>query len=409
MIRLLRPLTSRRATAICCALATFCATELKAAPDTVDTTFAASAGQAFDKTDFGGVASVLVQPDGKILFGSNEMSAYSGTLQIPLIRFNPDGTLDHTFFADNDPDGKGTGIYYTAAGWPEVHALGLQSDGKIIAAGVMQGMNDGTNNFSSQSIVRIHPNGGVDTSFQTAGTLPWPIGGFNYIEDVTVTPDNKIYCVGGFGGIYNALYAGNTVRYGIARLNADGSLDTGFNINPTEFGVPSGAANVRGFFGQAAPDAAGNVYVVGYFEWGAGFPAAGTVRVFARLFPNGSRDVSFAPAVPASVTRVTGVVVEASGNIMALGSIGNPTTDGYMARFTPTGALDGTFSLAAGLGVVDARPLQRGPNGKYLLAKGSGPTAPRDNLIRINSNGSLDASFNASAAYVSDSNKDAFF
>jgi len=382
---------------------------LSAAPDTVDTTFAASAGQFFDASDYGGIASVLVQPDGKIVFGSNEMSANGGTLRVPLVRINPDGTTDNTFFADNEPNGAGAGIYYAGQGWSEVHALGIQSDGKIIAAGVLQGMNDGTNNFSSNSIVRINPDGTVDPTLKTAGTLPWPVGGFNFIEDVTITPDDKIYCVGGFGGIYSALYASSTVRHGIARLNADGSLDTGFNINPAEFGVPGGAANIRGFFGQAAPDASGDVYVVGYFEWGAPYPADGTVKVFARLNSDGSRDFGFNPAVPANVEGITGVVVEPSGSVTVLGSIGDPATDGYMGRFTPSGAVDGSFNFAGGLGIIDARPLQRDPNGKYLLARSSGAGNFRDNLVRLNADGSLDPSFNASSAYVSDTNKKSSF
>lgn len=44
-----------------------------ASPDTVDSTFAGSAGQIFDPTQFGGVASSIVQSDGKVIFGSNEM------------------------------------------------------------------------------------------------------------------------------------------------------------------------------------------------------------------------------------------------------------------------------------------------------------------------------------------------
>jgi uncharacterized delta-60 repeat protein len=247
---------------------------LSGAPDTVDPNFASTAGQVFDPSDFGGISSVLVQPDGRILFGSNEMSAHGGTKQISLIRFHPDGALDTDFFSDNDPEGRGTGIFFTDPGWPEGHALGLQSDGKIIAAGTMQGMDDGTNTFTSNSIVRINPSGTVDTSFQTSGTVPWPTGGFNYIEDVTVMPDDKIYCVGAYGGFRSP---GFIQRYGIARINADGSVDTGFQINPAEFGVPAGVSNLRGFFTQASPDGSGDVYVVGSLERGPAFPIGGSV------------------------------------------------------------------------------------------------------------------------------------
>ncbi len=89
-----------------------------AAPDTVDQNFANTAGQVFEPQRYGGVASVIIQPDGKILFGSNEMpgTVNGNTLQLPLIRFNPDGSVDNTFYADNDQNGSNGGIYYDGQG-----------------------------------------------------------------------------------------------------------------------------------------------------------------------------------------------------------------------------------------------------------------------------------------------------
>lgn len=94
-------------------LAALAALPLYSAPDTVDTTFASTAGQIFDESAFGGISSSLIQPDGKILFGSNEMPALVGgtPLALPLTRFNPDGSVDHTFHADNEPNGSDSGIY----------------------------------------------------------------------------------------------------------------------------------------------------------------------------------------------------------------------------------------------------------------------------------------------------------
>jgi len=176
---------------------------------------------------------VLVQPDGKTLFGSNEMqgNVNGNPLALPLIRFNPDGTVDNTFFADNQASGSDSGIYYENEGWPEVHALGLLSDGKIVAAGVMQGVRTGTfanpgTFLQSNSIVRFNPDGTIDTTFQTAGTTPWPTGGLNYIEHVVIQPDDKTLALGGFGGFRNTFLGVTIIRYGIARLNVDGSVDT---------------------------------------------------------------------------------------------------------------------------------------------------------------------------------------
>jgi len=88
------------------------APSLHAAPDTLDAAFVASAGQVFLPNHYGGVASVLVQPD---VFGSNEMrgTVNGNPLQMPLIRFNPDGPVDNTFYADNEPTGSDGGFITT--------------------------------------------------------------------------------------------------------------------------------------------------------------------------------------------------------------------------------------------------------------------------------------------------------
>lgn len=378
-----------------------------AAPNTVDANFANTAGQVFQPNHYGGVASVLVQPDGKIIVGSNEMpgTVNGNLLQLPLIRFNSDGTVDNTFFADNDPNGSNGGIYYDGQGWSEVHAIGLLSDGKIVAAGVMQGVRTGTvaspgTFLQSNSIVRFNADGTIDTTFQTAGTTAWPTGGLNYIEDVTIQPDDKIIAVGGFGGFRNSFSSPTQTRYGIARLNLDGSVDTTFQINPADFGVPAGASQLRAQFRQAAIDSAGRILVAGYFEWGPAYPATGTVHVLARLNPDGSRDTTFAPVIPPAVTEFDNVVVEPSGNIMVIGSLGQSTTTSWMKRFFPDGSPDTSFTLDLSLGPVRGRPLQIDAAGRYLLATRNSPSTYQDKLVRVLNNGTLDSTFTAVSNYV---------
>ncbi|MCU0781070.1 MAG: hypothetical protein MUF04_08215, partial [Akkermansiaceae bacterium] len=377
------------------------------APDTVDGVFAGSAGQVFQPNAYGGIASVLVQPDGKILFGSNEMPGTVGgtPLQLPLVRFHPDGSVDNTFFADNEPTGSDAGIYYDGQGWSEVHALGLLSDGKIVAAGVMQGVRTGTVAnpgviHQANSIVRFNPDGTIDTTFQTAGTIPWPTGGLNFIEDVTIQPDDKTIAVGGFGGFRDSFGLPAVIRYGIARLHVAGTVDTGFQIDPAEFGVPAGVVNLRAQFRQAAVDSAGRVLVVGYFEWGPAWPVTGSLHVFARLNPDGSRDSSFAPSIPSSVTAFENVVVEPSGKIVVVGSLGQNAATSWMARYHPDGSPDPSFVLDPSLGPVRGRPLQVDAAGRYLMNTRSSATTYQDRLVRLLPNGALDPSFDAVSNYV---------
>jgi uncharacterized delta-60 repeat protein len=360
----------------------------KAAPDTLDAGFTANAGSVYVANDYGSVASIFVQPDGKILVGSNEMgSTLPGGLQVPLVRFNPDGTVDNTFYADADPNGGGQGIVFIGSGWPEVMALGVQSDGKIIAGGVMTGMNDGTNNVSpSNSLVRINPNGTADPTFDNSGLTQTATGNLNYVEDLFVEADDKVFLTGSFGGVRNKSFV-TTTRYGLARLNADGSLDTGFQIDPTQFGVPAGASLIRGSFYQTARDASGKYYIGGELTWNSG-----STKVLARLFPNGQRDTSFAPAgLPNALW--TGLALTADGNLMIVGQpVSGPTP---MLRLNPDGSVDSGFSLAGGLGNFAARPLQIDTAGRMLI-----DDYPGSQLRRLNANGSLDATFNASCSWT---------
>jgi uncharacterized delta-60 repeat protein len=349
--------------------------------------FAGSAGQIFDSTDFGGIASSIVQPDGKVIFGSNEMSATVpglGARQIPLIRLNPDGTVDTIYGADNNPDGEGTGIVYVGPGWSEIQALALQPDGKLIAAGVMTGYTEpGTlQNFGGMSIVRFNADGTPDGTFTTRGTVA--AGGFDYINDVEVQPDGKIMVAGGFNGIRNA---NNTLfgRKGIARLNADGSVDTSFAINPADFGA---ASSQYGFFRDVEISPDGKLYVIG--EFFTGFTT--DLVVFARLNADGSRDTTFQPVIPADVENLEAVDLDASGRVVMTGSSANLSV-GYMQRFFANGAVDSSFNLDPSLTRASNEQLEETATGQYYLATSNLGFA--DRLVRINSDGSLDPSFNA--------------
>ncbi|MCH7224711.1 immunoglobulin domain-containing protein [Haloferula sp. A504] len=373
-------------TLVLAATATFLNHSLHAAPDTVDSTFA-SALYRNTENDFGSVASLLVLPDGSILVGSNEMATTleaPDNLQAPLLRLNPDGSVADDYFADDDPDGEGEGIVFVGSGWPEVMALGRQSDGKIIAGGVMTGMNDGTTNVVSRSIVRIHADGTADGSFQSAGTIG-SFNGLNYINHLIIDPDDKIVVGGGFRGIQNQGEGFFTQRQGIARLNADGSLDTGFVLDPVDFGISPGfSSSVSIVIYQVGRDAAGNYYVVGEIS-GAGLP----VQVFARLFPDGSRDFSFAPDLPEA--RWNSVDLDTQGRITVTGLVDFNPTVAY--RVFADGSIDNSFNLAMGLGAFQAQPLEIDTAGRFIYRSGA-------TLGRILADGSVDPSFTPTASWV---------
>ncbi len=161
---------------------------------------------SFD-TDFGrgigasgSVLAFVLKPDGKVLIGGG-FTSYDGKLRGGIARLNVDGSLDTSFDPGTGADGS-------------VHTLALQSDGKMLIGGSFTSY-DGV---SRNRIARLNTDGSLDTSFD-------PGSGANnhYVQSLALQPDGKVL-VGGWFTSYNA-----TPRNRIARLNVDGSLDTSFD------------------------------------------------------------------------------------------------------------------------------------------------------------------------------------
>jgi uncharacterized delta-60 repeat protein len=237
-------------------------------------------------------ATIAVQPDGKILVGGNAALA-SNTDGTGLARLNSDGSFDTSFH----PDTLGT----NGGDYAVINSLVLQSDGKILAGGYFV-----QSDVPYGLLMRLDANGSRDTNFAETR------GGGAGVAAIVPQPDGKIlaggwYGTGGWltrlstngnadptftggsgaGGAINSvliqsngkiLVAGTFTSFNgtncnhIARLNANGSLDTNFNVGAGVNGVVSAAA--------LQPD--GNVLVAGNF-----ITANGAVRPrIARLYGN---------------------------------------------------------------------------------------------------------------------------
>jgi uncharacterized delta-60 repeat protein len=94
-----------------------------------------------------------------------------------------------------------------------VRSVAVQSDGKVLIGGSF-----GTYNGTSRGFVaRLNSDGSLDTGFLATGA-----GANDIVTSVAVQSDGKVL-IGGSFGTYNG-----TSRGFVARLNSDGSLDTGF-------------------------------------------------------------------------------------------------------------------------------------------------------------------------------------
>jgi uncharacterized delta-60 repeat protein len=171
--------------------------KVQAAPGDVDTTF--NPGFGADAP----IHAIAVQPDGKLVLGGEFYYLALSNL-VHIGRLNADGSLDKTFNVGSGAQGPGAS---------SVYALALQQDGRILLGGAFSTFN-GTNR---SGIARLNSDGSLDGTFN-------PGSGVNgAVWAIAQLPNNKLIIGGSF------ISVNETNRNGIARLNADGSLDLSFN------------------------------------------------------------------------------------------------------------------------------------------------------------------------------------
>ncbi len=146
-----------------------------------------------------------------------------------------------------------------------VTAIAKQPDNKIIVGGLFTSYN-GT---SYKSLVRLKPNGTIDSTFHV-GT-----NGINgTIKSIYVLPDTSIIVAGGISMV------NTTSVYGIVKLDKNGNIDPSFNIsNSLDGGINAMDVDVL----------TGKIYIGGNFTTVNGTPS----KHIARLLPNGDLDNSF--------------------------------------------------------------------------------------------------------------------
>ncbi len=153
---------------------------------------------------------VAVQPDGKIVVAGQRYSA--GFNDAAVVRYNSDGSPDSSF---------GTGgkvVVPVVADNDMALAMALQPDGKIVLTGPAT-----VAGYRDFAFVRLNPNGSLDTGFDGDGILIMPISPGDDIPRGLITQsDGKLLAVG-------EAYVGSTYDFALARLNTDGSPDTGFD------------------------------------------------------------------------------------------------------------------------------------------------------------------------------------
>jgi uncharacterized delta-60 repeat protein len=209
------------------------------------------------------------------------------------------------------------------------------------------------------------------------------------ITVIVTQPDGKIL----IGGVFTTVAPNGGApvpRNGIARLNADGTLDTVFD--PNALSGPGG-----GIVLSIALQADGKILVGGFFS-----AIGGQLRNYlARLDPVTGLADSFNP-VPND--QVFAIAVQADGKILAGGyfttltpNSGATVTRNRIARLEKDGRVDQTLNLNVVGSLLLATAVQ--PDGKILIGGGFTRVLGvlRNNIARLNTDGTLDLAFNPTA------------
>jgi uncharacterized delta-60 repeat protein len=253
----------------------------------------------------------------------------------------------------------------------DVQTLAVQTNGQIIAAGLFFDIN-GTPN--SLGIARLNTNGSVDAAFNPGTSVDFGI------SSVAVQPDGKIIIGGGF-----TMYQGMS-RNGIARINVDGTLDTGFTPG----------TGVNDIINSVALQSDGKVIIAGAFTVYNGTNRNG----IARVNTNGTLDLTFNPGTGLDFAADS-VLVQSDNQILLAGGFVhyNGTQRRGVARINSAdGSLDMTFDPGASVDNL-VRVVSVQPDGKAIIG-GDFATfnaVSRNGIARLSLNGTLDTSFNPGA------------
>lgn len=297
------------------------------------------------------VKDIIIQPDGKIIIGG-DFSNYNTNVAKSLARINTDGSFDDTFQI-------GTG----ANGY--VSSFTTQSDGKILVCGNFTTFNG----ISKNRIIRLNANGTADPTF-VIGT-----GADGVVECVAVQNDGKIIIGGQFTKIN-----GINRRY-IARLNANGSLDTTFD---TSSGFNSHVYSV-------AIQDDGKIIAGGNFTT----YNSSAKNYILRLNPDASIDENFVTSGFNNIVYIT--QLSNDGKILVGGKFTkyNNVTKNGIVKLNEDASIDDSFASGSGANNI-VRNILVLTDGKLLL--GGDFTAysgiVRNYITRVNENGTIDPSFN---------------
>ncbi len=276
-----------------------------------DTSFGTGGRVLSDMGRHEGANAVAVQPDGKIVVGGNRSADFSNPRdgQGLVARYNADGTLDTTFGTGGwvlvdtalpqfgvrsvvvqldgallvagygwideyravlvrlHPDGSVDTAFTNGrpADVPAVYlpvpmnvaGAGLLADGRIVVAG-----STSYHDPKGAVAVRLTGAGAVDTTFGDGGVAHVPMGSYGFAYDMALLPDGGVVLVG------DSSPSLDHKRFAVARLTPEGRPDLAFGIGGELLASVGDAQNATATAVAMAPD--GSLFVGGWASAGPG-------------------------------------------------------------------------------------------------------------------------------------------
>jgi len=266
------------------------------------------------------LAAVALQPDGKIVVGSNNTNLRGWAFA----RITAAGALDPSF------SGDGKVIHIAGSAFGGVPDLLVQPDGKILAAvRIWQ-------NGEDFAIARLNADGTLDASFSGDG---WTSTGFgpnnDMIARIALLPDGRILAAGRSVDLSSAL---------LTRFLPTGSVDGNFGVGGRAL-FHTGLAHDT--FATLAVQADGKIVASGTAQ--DGFISSD--MVLWRFTAGGALDSSFgtggaARLHPTPLSGTAATVRLADGRAVLVGRGADPSTGAngcLLVRATAAGALDTSF------------------------------------------------------------------
>jgi len=225
---------------------------------------------------------------------------------------------------------------------------------------IIAGSIDAIDGETRTDIARLNADGSLDTDFN-------PVITGSYLTTALIQTDGKIL----IGGNFNAV--GGVTRNHIARLNSDGSLDTDFD------------PNAGSWVNSIALQSDDKIIIAGSFTTIDGTARAG----IARLNSDGTLDTSFEVVLDTDSSFAS---IQPDGKVLVCG-FGGGADDAHVFRVNSDGSKDVTFTHP----VVDntVRKVYPQSSGKVLIVGNFSDVdgSSRETIARLNSDGTLDTGF----------------